>query len=157
MKNRYSAVIVILATFAAGIIATGLSFQPASASTRPVVVYAAGLGWHFGSARPYAIVIQGVAAGSGGAVVIGDGVMPMCWTSWTSRQATGYGYTETSGSSHQEAWITLSYVKTHGRSTRYFAHMAEKFSYADGAPHGLSQYFTWTGKSWEYAGYKIYR
>ena len=71
MKNRYSAVIVILAMFAAGIIATGLSFQPASASTRPVVVYAAGHGWHFGSVRPYAIVIQGVAAGSGGAEVIG--------------------------------------------------------------------------------------
>jgi len=82
--------------------------------------------------------------------------MPMRWTSGLAGKRRG-----TATRRLQLACTrSLDYpelCQTYGRSTRYFAHMAEKFSYAEGAPHGLSQYFTWTGKSWKYAGYKINR
>jgi hypothetical protein len=151
--------IIAAATLAiAGISGLATAAGPASAATRPPVVYDnypniyPGHSWQGGSVRPPVIVLQGNGSHTLNGVLNG----PIHWTSWTNKQAKGLGYIPTAASNRQSAWITLSYVKVHN-GHRYFAHLAEWFSHADGVPrgHGLYQYFSWTGKSWTYTGWKL--
>jgi hypothetical protein len=134
----------ILGILAAGSAVLTTSAASAATTSAKPVIYAAGLGWHFGSVKPYAIVIGGTAAGTTGAVQITDGVFPMRWLDWTSTRAYGEGKSETS-LGNLPCDILLYGVKTHDGAD-YFSEMLETF------PGTVYQWFRWTGTSWHFDG-----